>query len=144
MASIGDVLLRTQGNADDIIGTSIWTYAVGVAIRDAVFVSAADTVDQATATGDSEKPSIGVVVSLDDPSPGQCIVRSQGFVTGFVGLTAGKTYILSRVAGEIIASDAGPGDPDYPQNPGEFKQSIGVARSATVLMVLVDPTTFEI
>ena len=142
MAVLGDLLLRRQGDFDDVMGTTVWNFAVGVALRDVVFVSSADTVDKISATGSGEDPAIGVVVALNTPSAGQCVVRHVGLVTGFSGLTAGRRYILSRASGEILESTDS-GNPDYPVV-GDFKQTIGVAANTTTLMVMVDSTTYNI
>jgi len=100
----------------------------GVAVRDAVYLSAADTVDQADANDASKQPLIGIV----DSKPGAltAIVTFYGVVTGFVGLTPGATYYLSETLGQITTT--------APVNPGSIVQRVGFAKNATTLIVFTD------
>ena len=142
--AIGDICLYQQTDFAEVMGTTLWVTGAGVGVLDVVKVDPLndDTVIPADADGDPAEPAIGVVIALDVPTVGSCIVKSLGVTTGFGGLTRGKRYILSKSAGGIIAADDNI-NPDYPVS-GDFKQTIGVARSATELMVMVDPTTFEL
>jgi len=144
MANVGDVLLLEQSDFADHMTLSIWTTGPGVILRSVV--KADPAVDNrailADADGDAAEPAIGVVTVLGYPSAGQCVVKSLGVLTGFAGLTRAKRYILSKAPGGIVAADD-VGNLDYPVL-GDFKQTVGVARSATELMIMVDPTTFEI
>ena len=145
MANTGDILLRNQANFDDVMGTSVWLMGVGVALRQPVKVDPANdsTVIPCLADGLPEEPCIGIISTLNSPSPGYCLVRTLGFVDGFAGLTRGKQYLLGRSVGTLVAADDTV-NPDYPQIGTSFKQTLGVARSATSLFVNVDPTTFDI
>lgn len=100
----------------------------GVNPLDAVYLSAADNVDLADADDASKQPLIGIVDSK--PGATTAIVTYYGEVSGFVGLTPGDTYYLSITPGQITNV--------APSNPGEIVQRIGFAKSATVLMVMVD------
>lgn len=145
MANTGDGLLRVQTDFDDVMGTTVWLMGAGVALRSVVKVDTAvdDTVILADADGDPAEPAIGVVVAINSPIAGSCIVRTVGLVSGFPGASfvRGKRYILSTVAGDLVRSDdIGAGG--YP-TAGDFKQTIGVARTDTTLMAFVTSTTFE-
>jgi len=149
MANTGDILLREQGDFDDVMGTSVWlkgTLVVGD-IGKPVKVDPLndDTVVLAGADLSAAEPALGILVAIDDPAVGSCIVRSLGFVSGYPAatFTRGKRYILGRTLGTLVAADDTL-NPDYPLIGTSFKQTVGVAKSDTALMVMVDPTTFEI
>ena len=135
---LGDLLLREQSNVEDNIGTSDWLYAGGVAVKDVVYVSGADTVNKGDANGDPNKPCIGIVTAIDYPIAGRCVVRTLGEVTGFVGLVPGTIYIVSTTPGVLVGGADGL-NPAYPTS-GDFKQTIGVAKTVTSLFAMVDPT----
>jgi hypothetical protein len=144
MANLGDILLLEQSDFTDHMTLSIWTTGPGVVLRSVIKADPLndDTAILSDADGAAEEPSIGVVSAIDYPIPGQCVVKSLGILGGFVGLSRAKSYILSKAGGGIVAADD-VANPDYPVL-GDFKQTIGVARSATELMIMVDPTTFGI
>ena len=114
------------GVASAVQGT--YTCPAGVAVLDAVYLSGAGAVDLADADDVSKQPLIGIVDSK--PGATTAIVTYYGEVSGFVGLTPGDTYYLSITPGQITNV--------APVNPGEIVQRIGFAKSATVLVVMVD------
>lgn len=114
------------GSASAVQGT--YTCPAGVAVLDAVYLSAAGAVDQADADDVSKQPLIGIVASK--PGATTAIVTYYGELGGFVGLTPGDTYYLSTTPGQI--TNVAPG------NPGDIVQRIGFAKDATTLMVMVD------
>lgn len=144
MANTGDILLLEQSDFADHMTLSIWTMGAGVVLRSVVKADPAadDTAILADADGDAAEPAVGVVTAINTPTAGECIVKSLGVLGSFAGLTRAKRYILSKVAGGIVAADD-VANPNYPVL-GDFKQTIGVARSASELMIMVDPTTLEI
>lgn len=100
-----------------------------VAVNDVVYLSAADTVDKADADVPStQEPLIGMVLSK--PTAVTAIVQYYGEMPGWGGLTPGATYYLTDVAGVI--SDVAP------TATGKIVQRVGFARSATILVVMVD------
>lgn len=147
MANTGDLLLRDQGNFDDVMGTSVWNFVAPVALRDVVKVDPLndDRVIQGDSSLDPSEPVIGVVVAVNFPSAGQCVVRHIGVVDGFVGLVRGKVYILANntVPGAIVRSNDNL-DPTYPVSGVDFKQIVGIARTATKLMVMVNNTVWDV
>jgi hypothetical protein len=96
----------------------------GLAVNDVVYVSASNTVAKADATAASTGPAIGVVVSA---AAGIVSVRLFGAVTTFVGLTPGDEYFVSTTAGGITTTP--------PSLTGEYVQSLGIALTATTLLV---------
>lgn len=98
---------------------------VTVAVRDAVYLSAADTVDKADADDAAKQPAIGIVVAK--PSATQAIVLSDGEVAGFSGLTTGATQYLSTTPGVLTEIP--------PTAPGSMAQPIGFARNPTTLVI---------
>jgi hypothetical protein len=98
-----------------------------VAVGDVVYLSAADTVDKASATDDT-KPAIGVVVSK--PTATTAVVRWGGTASVFAGLTPGATYYLSTVAGTITDT--------APSGSGNIVQRLGFAKNATTLFIQID------
>lgn len=129
-----DVTIPGGGAGTAAVLSSVYACPVGVAVRDAVYLSAADGVDQADSDDSSKQPLIGIVVSK--PSAITAIVAYYGEVTGFVGLTPGATYYLGTVPGTITTV--------APTTPGNIVQRIGFARSATTLVVFTDRDWTEI
>jgi hypothetical protein len=100
-----------------------YSFAVGVVVGDAVYLSAANTVDKADAT-DGTKPCIGIVRAIVGPV---ATVRHQGKVTGFVGLTTGALYYLATTAGAITST--------APSTVGNIRQVLARAISTTELLL---------
>ena len=69
-------------------------------IRDAVYISAADNVSKADASAESTARLIGfATAAAADTNP--VVVRKNGTLDGFTGLTVGARQWLSETAGEI-------------------------------------------
>ena len=115
----------SAGAADDV-----WNCPASVQVNGAVYVSGADTVDQADATAGSTKvPVIGFVTSK--PTPTTAVVQYSGVLPNvFVGLVPGTIYYLSETPGGIM-----PAGTLVP--PGTWNQQVGVAKSATTLLAAI-------
>lgn len=113
-------------------------YASGVVLRSPVYQQSDGKVGVATAASETTGPAIGVVTAIDDPSAGFCRVAFAGDVPGYSGLSVGKLYILSTVAGQIVAEDDTL-NPGYPMTSGHFIQEIGRAASSSTLFLMVTP-----
>lgn len=124
----GQVNVTIPGGGSGGVVSGTYTCPAGINPLDAVYLSAADNVDLADADDASKQPLIGIVDSK--PAATTALVTYYGEVSGFVGLVPGDTYYLSITPGQITNV--------APSNPGEIVQRIGFARSATVLMVMVD------
>lgn len=99
--------------------------------RDVVYISAADNVSKASAAGGgAASRAIGLVTAtVADTDP--ALVRSEGIMDGFTGLTAGARYYLSAAtAGEITAT--------LPTGTGNTIVQVGYAKSATALHIQID------
>lgn len=99
-----------------------------VSVADAVYVSAAATVAQANATLPvGAKLNIGICVAK--PTAATATVRFAGEAAVFSGtLTAGDTYYLDTVAGQITNNVAGHGA-------GDVIQIVGVAKDSNTLII---------
>ena len=109
-------------------------YAGGVGLLDAVYQSGAGQVDRASATTLATARVVGFVRSIDEPDPGFCEVQWGGDLGGFLGLTPGAVYILSKAAGQIL-EESDTGNVDYPDAAGEVKAKVGTANTGIELMV---------
>lgn len=123
---VGNLSWVAPGVTTAVAGS--WTCPAGVAVNDAVYVSGSGACDTADADDASKQPLIGVVVSK--PTAFTCIVQYYGEVPGFVGLVPNTTYYLSVTPGQITSTP--------PAAPGSIIQRIGFAKTATVLVLLVD------
>jgi hypothetical protein len=123
-----DVTIPGGGGGGTAAVQGTYTCDPGVAVLDAVFLSAADTVDKADADDASKQPLIGIVDSK--PGVATAIVTYYGEVTGFVGLVPGDTYYLGLLPGTITNV--------APSSPGDIVQRIGFAKDATTLILMVD------
>ncbi len=107
--------------------TSFYDCPATVSMLDTVYISAANTVDKASAL-DNTKPAIGIVIAK--PTPTTATVRWYGEIGGFVGLVSGATYFLGTIAGAI--ADVAP------VGLGNIVQRLGVARNTTTLLAMID------
>lgn len=144
----GDLILdgvkwpQADGSADQILKTdgagqlsfvnafaqdlelSYTTDGTGVAARDAVYISAADTVTKADANALSTAHVIGFATStVGAASP--VTIRKAGTLGGFTGLTSGAVQFLSETPGEIT--------PTAPTTSGAVVKAVGVAKNTTTL-----------
>jgi hypothetical protein len=124
---VGAEGIPDAGGLPDIIAFNVLNPSVlsGSVVR----LSAANTVDLASATSVATAPAIGVV--SQDPSGGFALVVLEGEVDGFVGLIPGATYYMNTVAGGIIGSVIG-------FVAGNVVQKIGYAKNPTTLIVEID------
>lgn len=111
-------------------------YSGPISLLDLVYLSAANTVARASANALATARPVGFVRAIDEPDPGFCEVVFGGDLGGFLGLTPGKVYILSKTLGEFVAEDDTL-NPDYPDSPGEVVQEVGQA--VTVDTMFVNP-----
>jgi len=111
-----------------------YTCPVGVALTDAVYLSAANVVDKADSDDALKQPLIGVVTAK--PTPTTCTVTNYGEANVFVGLAVGATYYLGVAPGTITTT--------APSVPGNIVQRIGFAKSTTTLVVFTDRDWVEI
>ena len=126
-----------QQALDDLAGTpssggglsTPYACPIGVAVGEAVYLSGADAVDQAKADSVSTMPAIGLVASK--PSAVRCIVRYNEEMGGLAGLSPTATYYVSETTAGAITATA-------PSAIGQVIQRVGVARSATRIVVLID------
>lgn len=119
------------------VGTFVRPYTVGVVVRDVVYQKADGTVDRADASAVSTGIPVGIVEAIDVPAVGQATVRFTGDLTGFAGLTTGSIYILSTAPGGIV-EETDTGNVNYPDttpNSGNVLVEVGIAGSATTLLV---------
>ncbi len=115
--------------------TGVYACPTTVAVGNVVYLSGADTVDQADADSASTMIAIGFVI--DKPTTTSAVVQYGGEYAGFVGLTPGETYFVSTVAGAIVLSSDG----NYPTAAGSVVQEVGFARSATTLVIDISRIT---
>jgi hypothetical protein len=124
----GVIVIR---NASDLValGMAVIGCPVGVAVRDAVYITGADTVDQADASSAVSSPAVGLVRAK--PTATTALVQTAGELPGFVGLTPGVPYYISGTTPGAITA-AAPGG-------GNAVQVVGFARNTTTLIVLILP-----
>lgn len=115
------------GNASAVT-SAIYNCPVTVNVNDAVYLSAADSVDQAASNIVTDRPCVGVVVAK--PTATTCEIQYAGELGAFAGLVAGDTYYLSTTPGILTNIP--------PTAPGEIVQEVGFARNATTLVVLIE------
>jgi hypothetical protein len=115
-------------------GVVIRTYVPGVSVLDCVYQTDSGAVDQASAASMLYGPAIGIVTVLDTPTTGSCYVLTDGDATGFAGLIAGEVYMISTNPGELVW-EGDTTNSGYPTGHGTTIQAVGVAKSASILLV---------
>jgi len=106
-----DQIIKTDGSAQlsfvdafaENVDLSYTTDGVGVTIRDAVYISAADIVTVADASAESTSRLLGFATATIGASSA-VTVRKVGTLGGFTGLTSGDRQFLSETAGEITST----------------------------------------
>ena len=121
-----DIRVDAQGNIVSTATVSAYDCDSSIAVGEAVYLSAANTVDRATAS-DAAKAAIGIVASK--PTSTTAIVFDRGEVGGYVGLTVGASYFLDTTPGGIVAG--------APPPSGVIVQRVGFARNSTTLVVQI-------
>lgn len=128
-------LLGTGTSGSDL---QVRSYLPGVSARDVVYVTGTGAVERADASAVASSATvIGMVEALDSPSVGKCLVRFNGDLDGFAGLTPGEIYILSTNPGGIVG-ETDTGNVNYPDTTpgsGHTLREVGVAVSSTILFV---------
>ena len=122
-------IAATGTSSTSLVLSGIYNCPVTVGVGDAVSLAGPDSVAEADAGPGIARPAVGIVQSK--PSPVLCILAYMGELPGFAGLSPGSTYFLSAsVPGQITAT--------APSGSGILVQTLGFARSATVLVVMMD------
>lgn len=99
-----------------------------VAVNDAVYLDAPNHVNKANATSVATAPAIGFVTALIGAT--QCRVRTEKFLAGFAGLTAGLEVFLGLSAGAATQT--------APSGIGEVIQNLGLAVNSTTIIIDVE------
>ena len=121
-------------SSSQVLSPTAFLAPVGAVIGDAVFVSAADTIDRADATSIATAPVLGFIQAK--PTPTSAILAYAGELGGFGGLVPGATYFLDQVVGQITTTPpALPGD----LGTGKVVQRVGRARNPTTLVLQIEP-----
>lgn len=107
-----------------------YTAGVALAARDAVYISANDTVQKAIADNTSASYMIGFAKTSALLSA-SVDVHSEGVLTGFAGLTAGSRYYLDPTTAGSITST-------IPSGSGKTIVQVGYAKSASALHVHIE------
>lgn len=100
-----------------------------LAIRDVVYISAADNVSKAIGSDDTFSNAIGLAQTAAADTA-TVPVQFNGLMGGFTGLTAGATYFLSAATAGLITSS-------IPTGTGNTIVQIGFAKSTTVLLIQI-------
>jgi len=100
----------------------------GVAIRDVVYISAADTVLPASASAAGTAQAMGFAVAAA-AAAGAVSIQENGVMAGFTGLTAGARYYLNTTAGAVTST--------IPSGTGNTIVQVGYAKSATAMHVRI-------
>jgi hypothetical protein len=124
----GQVTFQDPGAAARIC--TAYTAAGAIADRDAVYISAADSVSKADATAEATSRVIGFAdgAILDTQSGNIC---HDGVLNGFSGLTPGARYFLDPATAGAITSTVPSGDE-------EAIVQVGYAKSATELHIDIE------
>lgn len=97
-------------------------------IGDVVYLCDSGVVDLADALTESKQPIVGII--SEKPTPTTAIVTYKGEVEVFSDLIPGQRYYLGTTPGKF--------DTTPPTGPGTIEQNLGFARSATVLVVVIN------
>lgn len=103
-----------------------YTAEEAIAARDCVYISSADSVSKADADDDTKSQAIGFA-QLAALITAPVLIKTDGIVTGFTGLTAGARYFISSTAGAITAT--------APTASGRNVMQVGFAKSTTALQI---------
>jgi hypothetical protein len=129
--------LKTNGagqlswsTVESIAVSNFYTADDDLAASDALYISAANTVDKAVATNDGPPSRLIGFAKQAALDTEQVEVVSDGVLSGFTGLTPGSRYYLS-------ASTAGAITNTIPTGPGRTIVQAGYAKSATALHIQI-------
>ena len=96
-------------------------------VGDVVYIVSSNTVAQADASSINTAQAVGIIAQK--PTDTTCVVRVNGTITGYTGLTAGREYFLSTVAGEITLN--------VTTAPDTVLLPVGYALSSTELLLTI-------
>lgn len=99
-----------------------------VAVGDAVYLDSPNHVNRANAGSVATAPAIGFVSSLVGAT--QCRVRTEKFLSGFAGLTAGLQVFMGLAPGAVTQV--------APSLVGEVVQNLGLAVNPTTIIIDVE------
>ena len=92
-----------------------------------VYIVSSNTVDKASALSINTAQAVGVIA--EKPTATTCVVRVSGTITGYTGLTPGREYFLSTVAGGITLN--------VTTVPDTVLLPVGYALSSTELLLTI-------
>lgn len=99
-----------------------------VAVNDVVYLDAPNHVNRANAGSPATAPAIGFVTLLIGAT--QCRIRTEKFLSGFLGLTAGIEVFLGLTPGSVTQT--------APSGIGEVVQNLGLAVNPTTIIIDVE------
>lgn len=120
--------LNTVAQAGAVINP--YTAAVALAAVDALYISAANTVDKALADATSKARLVGFA-KASALAAASVEVQSEGVLAGFTGLTAGDRYYLDATTAGAITNT-------IPSGTGNTIVQAGYAKSATALHIHIE------
>lgn len=106
----------------------VYSCASSVAVHELVYVSGPGQVSEAEADNIAKSPAVGMVV--EKRSATICVVQFSGEVDGFVGLTTGNRLFLSETLGQFTTTP--------PVTVGSIVQNIGIVKSPTTIILMID------
>jgi hypothetical protein len=106
--------------------------SAAIAARDVVYIDAADHVNKAISNDIAKSQVIGFALAAAAAAEDPVIVRNQGIVSGFSGLTAGaKQYLSPSVAGGRSET--------LPTGTGNVIVALGYAKNTSDIFVQIQP-----
>jgi len=125
--SSGGTIIITPGE------DGIWTCNPSLALNSLVYISASNTVDEASASSEDTMTAIGFATTKNGSA---CSVQSAGELPGFNGLLPGRTYYAGKEPGTIWTPTEE--DETFPL----VIQVVGKAKTDEVLLVMINPGPF--
>ena len=120
------IITNSEAFFADITGAREYTCDSGVAINEWVYISAADTVDEAQADSLATMPCCGVVVYKRTTT--SCLVKQYGYLYDeSASYTAGDEYYVSDATAGAITNVA----------PGVWPQRVGIAKNSECMKILL-------
>lgn len=129
-AGMGKYIPKTPA----VASPKIYTCPSGATVRQAVYLSASNTVALANATDTTKAPCLGLIASK--PTSTTCTVQRIGPLAGFSGLTPKDKIFLDETDGALTAT--------APTTSGRVVQEIGTVAAADTIELLVDPARYTI
>lgn len=125
-----DRLRRRSNSTGGIVAPGDWITSGTVAAQDALYASSAGVVSPADASAIGTGRVVGFAAAAA-ASGDPLVVQTTGMMDGFTGLIFNTIYYLDVVAGGITVT--------APTAVGEVVTVVGVAASATELVILITP-----